>query len=283
MATLAKATAVLPTLDSLTVPPPAPGPWDWNEQGVVILPGIIDGHRIGAYGEAWADANGFSSFTATQQPQRDGDPILLAAERPGGWPDCTPYMRHPEILDLVAPLAPILEQLIGEPAGMHLNLTGWVSTERDWHQDSYLNEPDVADAYAAVWIALDRIHPDSGPFQYVPGSHRWPQVTRQLIGRHVDLADHRWPKHSELVLSPLFEHEIARRGAPIVTHLPAAGDVLIWHGRLLHRGSRPNVPGAYRPGMIAHFSGIHHRAGMPAAVEYAGGGWYFPIVGGPVD
>ena len=247
--------------DDLTVPAPEPGPSDWNDDGVVSLTAAISDPRIEAYQRAWCRSN---------------------AHRPGGWPDCTPYMRHPEILDLCAPLAPVLEELLGEPAAMHLNLTGWVSTERDWHQDSYLNEPEVGDCYAAAWIALGHIHPDSGPFQYVPGSHRWPQVTRELIGQYVDLLDPSWPKHSEDVLSPLFEAEIQAREAVPVTHLPDRGDALIWHGRLLHRGSKAQVRGSYRPAFIAHFSGINHRSTMPPAVEHPGGGWYFPITGGRV-
>lgn len=264
------------SLDDLTVPPPPPCSADWNPEGVVVLPGLIDPERTVTYRRCWERENRLSGFDI------DHGPMIIHAVRPGGWPDCTPYMRHPEILDLVAPLAEPLERLIGEPAGMHLNLTGWVTTERDWHQDSYLNEPEVGDHYAAVWIALDDVHPDSGPFQYVPGSHRWPQVTRELIGRHVDLADPAWPKHSEAILSPLFSQEITRRNAVPVAWVPARGDALIWHGRLLHRGSQANVPGAYRPGFIAHFSGIHHRPAMAPAVEHPGGGWFFPINGGPV-
>lgn len=270
------------TLDELTVPAPPAGPPDWNDDGVVIVPGLIDDDRIAAYEAAWIDANGPVEYGRTWDASGNG-PLLLYAERPGGWPDCTPYMRHPEILDLVAPLERPLAELVGEPMGLHLNLTGWVTTTRDWHQDSYLNEPEVGDHYAAVWIALGDIHPDSGPFQYVPGSHRWPQVTRDRIGRVVDLNDPQWPRHSEAVLTPLFAEEIERRDAEVVTHLPRKGDVLIWHGRLLHRGSVANVPGAYRPAFIAHFSGIHHRPAMPAAVLHPGGGAYFPILAsGPV-
>lgn len=259
------------TLDDLTVPAPPPGPADWNSEGVIVLPSLIDEPRMAAYERAWVDANG---------PIHHCQDGTFCAERPDGWPDCTPYMRHPEILDLVAPLAPHLEAILGEPAGMHLNLTGWRTTGRDWHQDSYLNEPEVGDWYAAVWIALGDVQPDSGPFQYVPGSHRWPQVTRELIGQHVDLTDPTWPKQSERILTPLFTAEIAARGAQPVTYLPDRGDVLIWHGRLLHRGSRAIRPGAYRPGFIAHFSGIHHRPAMGAAVQHPAGGWYFPIEDG---
>lgn len=240
-------------------PPPA-GPADWNDEGVVLLPGFIPEGMMRAYEECWEAHN---------------------AARPGGWPDCTPYRRHPELFDLCTygPLGDILEDLIGEPAAVHLNLTPWISTQRNWHQDSYLNPPQVGDFYAAVWVALESIHPDSGPFQYIPGSHRWPQVTRELILRALPPAqrDHKWPKHSEEVLTALFEEEIAKRDAQVVTHLPRRGDVLIWHGRLLHRGSAPVVPGLRRKALIAHYSGVGHRDDMAAAVRSANGGWFFPI------
>lgn len=248
------------TFADLTTPAPAPGPMDWNDEGVVVLSGFVPENLMAAYETCWLGANG---------------------DRPGGWPDCTPYRRHPELLNLLThqPLADELARLLGEPAGVHLNLTGWVTTTRDWHQDSYLNPPHVGDWYAAVWVALDDIHPDSGPFQYVAGSHRWPQVTREriLTALPPEQRDHRWPRNSEAVLTPLFEAEIARRGAPVTTHLPSRGDVLIWHGRLLHRGSRANVEGMQRKALIAHYSGINHRDDMPAAMRHRDQGWYFPV------
>lgn len=268
-------------LDSLTVPAPPEGRADWNPEGVAVLPRFFGSDLLDEYAEEWHQANGFRSLI---EPSFRTPVTCLGALRPGGWPDCTPYMRHSALRRLLCHerLALVLEGLLGEPAGVHLNLTGWVSTQRDWHQDSYLNPPHVGDFYAAVWVALGDIDPQSGPFQYVPGSHRWPQVTRSHIGELVDLNDPRWPKQSETVLSPLFEAEIAARDAEVVTYLPERGDVLIWHGRLLHRGSKPEVAGAYRPALIAHYSGIHHRQDMPPAVQHEAGGWFFPINGGPV-
>lgn len=199
----------------------------------------------------------------------------------GGWGD-TPYLDHEEVMALYTygPLAAELEKLLGEPAGVHLNLTGWLSTTRNWHQDSYLNPPHVGDYYAAVWIAFSDIHPDSGPFQYVPGSHRWPQVTREAIlgALPQDKAESpRWPRYSEDILTPLFEQHIIDSESEVVTYLPSRGDVLIWHGRLLHRGSVPNTPGLERRMAIAHYSGINHRGDMPTARQLPGGGWYFPL------
>ncbi len=264
------------SLADLSEPAPPPGPADWNCDGVAIYPAMIPRQLIANYLSEWRLANGFHGIDHRG---------VLEADRPGGWPDCTPYMRHPALAALVCDprIAAAVEALIGEPAGVHLNLSGLTSTMRDWHCDSYLNEPEVGDHYAAVWIALGDVSADMGPFQYVPGSHRWPQVTRELIGRHVDLADPAWPTRSEAILSPLYEAELARTGARVVTHCPRRGDVLIWHGRLLHRGSRPPLPNTYRPALIAHYSGIGHRPQMPPARRHLAGGWLFPIQSsGPV-
>lgn len=249
------------SLNNLTIPAPAPGPADWNDDGFVIKKKFMPEDLMQAYEKCWLEHN---------------------ADRPGGWPDPTPYRQHPEVLDILTykGLNDTMEELIGEPAGLHLNLTGWVSTTRNWHQDTYLNPAHVGDYYAAVWIALDTIHPDSGPFQFVPGSHRWPVVTRDKILQALEPSerDYRWPRHSERFLTPLFTQEIESRKAEVVTYLPERGDVLFWHGRLLHRGSVPNVPGMVRRSLIAHYSGINHRQDMPAAVKH-NDGWYFPING----
>lgn len=249
-------------LHDLTDPAPSPSQADWNNDGVVIVPNFFPEELLSSYESCWIDNNGPTS-------------------RWGGWPDPVPYMRHKEIRDLLCwkPLSDLIENLIGEPPGLHLNLTGWVSTERDWHQDSYLNPPWVGDSYAAVWIALKDIDPDSGPFQYVPESHMWPQVTRSKIldALSSEERDHRWPKFSERILTPLFEQDIIDRGVPVVSHLPKRGDLLVWHGRLLHRGSKAKVKGMERRSLIAHYSGIHHRSEMPKALKDDAGGYYFPI------
>lgn len=248
------------TFESMTIPAPPVGPGDWNSEGIVILKQFFSEQLIDAYEQCWLKEN---------------------SERPNGWPDPIPYTRHSELKDILCwrPVAELLETLIGEPAGLHLNLTGWVSTERNWHQDSYLNPPQVGDSYAAVWIALDDIHPDSGPFQYVPGSHRWPQVTREKIMEALppEERDHRWPKFSEHILTPLFEQQIANSSTEVVSYLPERGDLLIWHGRLLHRGSVANTPGMQRKSLIAHYSGVKHRSEMPKAEQWNKGGWFFPL------
>lgn len=218
-------------------------------------------------------------------PARLTEPYCRLRERlrsPGGWSCPTPYMHFGELRDLgcYRPLADKLKELFSEDMGMHLNLTGWVSTERNWHQDDYLNPPFVDSWYAAVWFALDDIRPESGPFEFIPGSHAWPLLRGEKVRALLTPEEREspaWPKHSERVLDGLFEAEIAARGVRTETFLARRGDVLLWHGRLAHRGSRPRVPGTPRKAMIAHYSALSKRADMPRHARHPGGGWYFEL------
>jgi hypothetical protein len=232
----------------------------WRRDGVLHLPGFLPEDLMEAYAqERWR-----------LYPQL------------GSIPSPTVHMHVPECmaLCLYPPLAERLEALFSEPMGLHLTLTGWESTERNWHQDAYLNPPEVGSWYVAVWMALEDIDPASGPFEYVPGSHRWPDLQRDLVLQQLGegagiRAD--WPELSERLLDPVYEAEIAKRGAEVVQYLPKKGDVLIWHARLLHRGSKPKVPGTPRRALIAHYSAISRRPDFPAAAQRPEGGFYFPV------
>jgi Phytanoyl-CoA dioxygenase (PhyH) len=208
-------------------------------------------------------------------------------DRPHGWTCTAPYMHVPEVLALATyrPLNDLLDELIGEPMAVSLNLTGLVSTERNWHQDDYLNPPSVNSWYAAVWFALGDVEPDSGPFQFVPGSHRWPVLRRDRVRLYLPPADRttpEWPRFTERFLDDLLDEEIGRRRAPIETFLGHKGDILIWHSRLLHRGSAPTTPGKLRPSFIAHYTGARHWP-VPDSIAIAPGGGRYVVVDVPLD
>lgn len=202
-----------------------------------------------------------------------------------GWSTPSPYEHVEELrhLSLYPPLMAMLERLIGEPMLLHLNLTGWSSTERNWHQDDYLNPAHVNSWYVAVWMALGEVGADCGPFEFIPGSHHWPLLRGERVRACMSEAEREartpegyetWPKTSERFVVPAIEQEIARRATPSQVFLAKRGDVLIWHGRLMHRGSAPRVPGSERPALIAHYSGINHRPDMPNRLQDENGAWY---------
>jgi hypothetical protein len=184
-----------------------------------------------------------------------------------GWKDPCPYLRHDELKDiaLYGPLVDKMEELIGEPMGLHLNLTGWVSTQRRFHSDDYLNPEFVHSHYVAIWIALEDIDPASGPFQFVRGSHKWPPLRRHKLFSMIPVEQAKaasWPSTTENIVALACEKEIERRGSQIETFLGRKGDVLFWHGRLLHQGSCPTIPGTPRRALIAHYSAMNHRPDM---------------------
>lgn len=259
----------LPPLDKESTPFPLTAEQQsWRDNGYVVVRNGVPEDLIDAYCERWLDDNLSSGLSS--QP------------RLGGYPYNTPYMDVDELRNLACHpwIATMAEHLIGEPMGVHLNLSGWVSTQRNWHQDGYLNPDHVADHYVAVWVALDDIAMEAGPFEFVPMSHRlFPPIRQNRMIEMLDEheRDMHWPKHSERILTPMFEDMISSRKLQRARFIACKGDVLYWHARLLHRGTVPTNDRLLRKSLIMHYSGIHHRPDMPTAIQLPSGGWYFPI------
>jgi hypothetical protein len=230
----------------------------FDRDGVLILENFIPHSLIDLYNEC------FNDFNKTE------------AEKTQGFGVGVPYMQIDEIkmLSLYRPFMDVLDSLFTDAGEMmmHLNLTGWRSTERNWHQDDYLNPPYVNGHYAGVWFALDDIDPAAGPFQYVPGSHNALDVCRGELIRaalpHNQAHTPAWPKHAEDILNDLYDAEIEKNNWEVKTWAGKKGDVLIWHGFLLHRGSKPINPTLYRPTLITHYSSMTHRHDMHARAKY---------------
>lgn len=253
-----------PPLDRETIGKPlSEFQMQWRADGYVVLENFIPDALIDAYCDRF---------------QRDN-----AENLDRGYGIGTPYMKVDEIknLCLYAPLMEVLKELVGSDMGMHLNLTGWKSTERNWHQDDYLNPPFINGHYAAVWFALGDIRTDAGPFEFVPGSHAVLPVCRGELVKAALPENQRgpnWPRAAESILDDLYEAEIARLKLKKKTWFGQQGDVLIWHPWLLHRGSKPTNPDAIRPAIITHYSALSHRHDMALREMYANGdskGWYF--------
>lgn len=229
----------------------------WNGDGIVILENFVPESLMDAFEEEWLSNNG---------PLHHHPDGTVDAKRIGGYRE-TDYMYHEQMMNLFTykPIHDVVESLIGEPPCVNLGLTGWVSTSRRLHRDEYLDPPGILqDRYAACWLALADVHPDSGPFVYYPGSHLWPgTLSRALAAQAVDLTDPRWPAIFEDVLTPLAQAEAEKRGVELVTYVPKRGTVALWHPKLWHAGSVANHPGMLRKAAIWHMSGIFHRPDFP--------------------
>jgi ectoine hydroxylase-related dioxygenase (phytanoyl-CoA dioxygenase family) len=109
---------------------------------------------------------------------------------------------------------------------------------------------------AASWIPLEDIHEDSGPLAYYPGSHRteisgfydWGRGSILLEPDSerspMDFAEHLWSKMRASAIAPKI-------------FLPKRGDVLIWHGNLVHEGTAIRDPTRTRKSYVTHYTSLH--------------------------
>src|SRR5262245_46547293 len=105
------------------------------------------------------------------------------------------------------------------------------------HQDNFYLKAEPGTCVAA-WMALDPVDEANGCLQVVPGSHRWPILCTEKADTTVSFTD---------ITVPLPESGAA---VPIVMD---PGDVLFFHGALVH-GSNPNVTtDRFRRALIGHY------------------------------
>lgn len=158
----------------------------------------------------------------------------------------TSYLTEKEVMDILCgESVSNLFMDIDKGVALHMNLDYENSTEKDWHQDTVLPQKIVGDNYVSIWIAMEDIHPDSGPLQLVPGSHLWELDIQDIYPTHTTYAT----ADSSVKL----DQEIKKRNAEIITFLPKRGDALVWHGRLIHRGSIPVNKNISRRSLIGHY------------------------------
>ena len=105
------------------------------------------------------------------------------------------------------------------------------------HQDNFYLRAEPGTC-AAAWMALDRADTENGCLLVVPGSHRWPILCTERADTRLSFTD---------VTEPVPDPWAA---VPVVLE---PGDVLFFHGALVH-GSAPNVTtDRFRRALIGHY------------------------------
>lgn len=154
------------------------------------------------------------------------------------------FFRNPELLKF-------LGFLLGKPALPFQSLNFTRGSEQRAHSDSIHMTTEPPGYLIATWIALEDVTEDSGPLVYYPGSHRLPFVSTADYdsGNGYFTLGHDSNRHYEDKIAGL----IAENNLEKKVFLPRRGDVLIWHGNLLHGGSPITRTGATRKSMVCHY------------------------------
>lgn len=126
-------------------------------------------------------------------------------------------------------IRPILEQILEDIPVLTLAHHNSImtkmphtSTETSWHQDiRYWNFEN--DNLVSVWLALDEEFDENGVLEFIPGSHKIRFSPEQFEGKQYFSST--VPENQELIETK-------------TSTVLQKGDVVLFHGRLLHRANK---------------------------------------------
>lgn len=122
------------------------------------------------------------------------------------------------------------------------------------HQDSLYLSTYPEGYMCGVWVALEDIHPDSGPLVVYPGSHRFNAVFAGDAGveQRNPWTDSHLSEELREKWQPVMYDLVERSSAGYHCTIPR-GTALFWHGNLLHAGACRQNPALTRRSMVSHY------------------------------
>lgn len=206
---------------------------EYEKNGYLVLEQAIPEELLNKYEEVWRREVG---------DVRDSQGLLV------GWDKWDAYLEHDEIMDILChPTIHEVFEKIDRGVALHSSRTYGTSTTMGWHHDSALNNEIAAENYIGVWVALEDVTPESGPFELIVGSHKWDLDFAKLYAIGENPYEGTYGSYEYLL------DEIEKRNGETFTFLAKRGDVLIWHGRLVHRGTIPENKDKTRMSIIGHY------------------------------
>jgi hypothetical protein len=218
----------------------------WRRDGFVVLEGFYDPGRLDGVWAAYERALAAGRI-APDAPGTETDPLPGRA--------LNPHFAVPQIDALLrdAALIELVSVLLGVEALPFQTIAGHKGSEQRAHSDAIHMTTYPLGYLAASWTAFEDIAPDSGPLVYYPGSHRLPYV----FADHVGISHQAFRERGYVEYHERYEPRIAQlldehRLEPY--HFAARkGDVLLWHGNLIHGGSPRQRPDSSRRALVCHY------------------------------
>jgi ectoine hydroxylase-related dioxygenase (phytanoyl-CoA dioxygenase family) len=218
----------------------------WLRDGVVEIPAFFDEQRIDAAWDAYERALAERRVTPDAEPTA-ADPL------PGR--TLNAHFAVPEIGAMLhdAGVMEIVSVLLGAQALPFQTIIGHKASEQRAHSDAIHMTTYPLGYLAASWLALEDIAPDSGPLVYYPGSHRLPYVFADDVAISTDdFRDAGYGPYAQRY-EPRIAALIEEHGLQPRTFAPRKGDVLLWHGNLLHGGAPRARIGTSRRALVCHY------------------------------
>jgi len=147
-------------------------------------------------------------------------------------------------------LRDLASRILGRRARPFAAINFMKGSRQHLHQDMGVFHIYPHNYLIGAWIACEDVAADSGPLVLYPGSHRVPFFPGFADYPQTNL------RTADAALADAYEayvEEIAAR-FPRREFLARKGQVLLWHGMLVHGGAPVARPGATRKSMVVHFT-----------------------------
>lgn len=151
--------------------------------------------------------------------------------------------RNPE-------LKRIASMILGFPTDASYSINFHNGSRQTLHQDSCVFHLGVPNLIVGAWIACEDVVEGSGPLVYYPGSHRGP-----LFAEFDDYPNTNLRTAPDAAVAARYNASVAADAENFEEHrfMARKGDVLFWHGMLIHGGAQLTDPGTTRKSLVLHF------------------------------
>lgn len=140
----------------------------------------------------------------------------------------------------------LLEDCFGQQAEGIQTMHFFQGSEHPLHQDQYYL-PDCMSA----WIAMEDVNDENGPLCLQPKSHLGRLITKKEIP--LQQKGETYEQQQTNRYFPIVKKIADENNIPIINILAKQGDVLLFHGRLIHGGSALLKKNSTRHSLACHY------------------------------
>jgi len=163
------------------------------------------------------------------------------------------------------PIRKFLNLVFKRPALAFQSLSFMAGTGQPIHQDTAYVVVSSPMEFAASWIALEDIQPNSGELEYYEGSHEMEEFLFHGKYKHMPLGD---PDHQKYLQS--LHDKAAAMGLKRKKFRPKKGDALIWSADLAHGESKDRDPSKSRLSIVTHYCPFELEPAYFQSVSHSG-------------
>jgi phytanoyl-CoA hydroxylase len=241
----------------------------WVETGTLVLPQAVDHGLIDSMTAdleaVWSAETPLEGLKIEEIRLRPEDPLglphaeLVKLDREtrerlktGSRWRVHGFPRHSESAQAIfkSPrLAAVADLLFDRSASPHFTINFMYGTEQALHQDMGVFAIAPLNHLIGAWVACEDVSPDAGPLVYYPGSQKEPMFPGfdNYPQTHLKTCDAAAMKEYEAYIA-----EITRRYER-KTFLARKGDVLFWHGMVVHGGDAIRDRRLTRQSFVCHY------------------------------